>query len=632
MTWGLIAGVMVMAGARFPSTEPPLVFLLQAGGRMLTGAGPPDGSWLILLLLGPGLGCPSDCYCWPVNRTVRCSGRELEATPRGIPAWTRELDLSRNRLRRLDWGEGRGRAGSRRLEELDLSENLLSELETAPLGGLDKLRVLRLRANRLRYLPPGALSGLVALRALDLGDNPLLVLLDHSFGGLGRLVRLALGAPVLSYIGPQAWAGLGGLQQLTVQGAAITDLPAAALAQLGNLTVLRLRQLPNLGAVPSGSFQALSRLRVLELDGWSSLTELGPNSLLGLNLIWLSVTRCNLSAVPYASLRHQAYLRFLNLSHNPIRAIRGALLHHVTRLEELRLVGGNLVIIEPASFQGLVHFRLLDVSANQLASLEQTAFRSVGGLQSLGLGRNPLACDCRLLWIVRRRRRLRFLGHGPACTSPSQFRGRRLADLSDPLPPGSFSCRKPRIRDKRPQRLSAQEGQTVALRCAADGQPPPDILWLNPRRQRLGGPGPGPITGPGVGRSRLLPNGTLEIGSVRPQDAGTYRCVARNAGGNDTASASLQVRPLSPQELGLPGSGAEPGLRPGYPFNTRTLLIATSMGFASFLSVVALCFSLLFIWSRANGPIKHSIQVDFVPHGGGARGDGDEAKFNMKMV
>ncbi|XP_072357372.1 leucine-rich repeat and immunoglobulin-like domain-containing nogo receptor-interacting protein 1 [Scyliorhinus torazame] len=635
----------------------------------------------LLLLLGTGLGCPSDCLCWSPNRTVSCSSRGLESLPRGIPAGTRALDLSDNRLEWLDWGPGRGL--SRRLEELELGHNRLRELEAGALGGLERLQRLGLGHNLLRYLQPGTLRGLAALRSLELAGNPLLLLGDHTFRGLAALRTLSLGSPELAWAGPRAWAGLSGLNQLTVRGAALTWPPSPALSPLLNLTALRLLAFPKAAALPGRPFQDLSRLRLLEIDSWASLAQLGPDCLLGLNLVWLSVTRCNLSAIPYASLRTQAYLRFLNLSHNPIGAIRGALLQHVTRLEELRLVGGRLRVIHDAAFRGLVYFRMLDVTANQLASLPAAAFRSLASLQSLGLGLNPLACDCRLLWIVRRRHRLRFLGPQlPTCTSPPSLHGRRLPEAAGSFPASTFSCRRPRIHDKRPQRLQAREGQTVTLRCSADGQPPPLILWLNPRRQRLGHPeagmslpgagkslpgglglvsedlglnpedrgllpgrpdpslppAPPLLSGPAVGRSRLLPDGSLQITSVRRMDSGTYRCVARNAGGNDTASASLQVRPLSLQELGLAGrsdSRAKAGLRPGYPFDTHTLLVATTMGFASFFTVVSLCFTLLFIWSRASGPIKHNnIHVDFVPHagGGGRGGDGDDAKFNMKVV
>ncbi|XP_072363719.1 uncharacterized protein [Scyliorhinus torazame] len=527
-----------------------------------------------------------DCLCWSPNRTGSCSSRGLESLPRGIPAGTRALDLSDNRLEWLDWGPGRGL--SRRLEELELSHNRLRELEAGALGGLERLQRLGLGHNLLRYLQPGTLRGLAALRSLELAGNPLLLLGDHTFRGLAALRTLSLGSPELAWAGPRAWAGLSGLNQLTVRGAALTWPPGPALSPLLNLTALRLLAFPKAAALPGRPFQDLSRLRLLEIDSWASLAQLGPDCLQGLNLVWLSITHCNLSTVPHASLRTQAYLRFLNLSYNPISAIRGALLQHVTRLEELRLVGGRLRIIHDAAFRGLVYFRLLDVTANQLASLPAAAFRSLASLQSLGLGLNPLACDCRLLWIVRHR--LRFLGpQPPTCASPPSLHGRRLPEAAGSLPASTFSCRRPRIHDKRPQRLQAREGQTVTLRCSADGQPPPLILWLNPRRQRLGHPeagmslpgagmslpgglglvsenlglnpedrgllpgrpdpslppAPPLLSGPAVGCSRLLPDGSLQITSVRRMDSGTYRCVARKAGGNDTARPRYRPSSIS---------------------------------------------------------------------------------------
>ncbi|XP_051901576.1 leucine-rich repeat and immunoglobulin-like domain-containing nogo receptor-interacting protein 3 [Pristis pectinata] len=607
---------------------------------MSTGTGAAAVLWGVafLLFLNPGTGCPSACQCSARNRTVRCDGRELEAAPRGVPAGTRTLDLSRNLIRSLGRGHwARAGAWSRRLEDLDLGYNLLSQLEPGSFQGLDRLRALNLQGNRLRFLEPGALGGLPALTSLDLGDNPLVALLDHGLGGPGQLRVLALGAPSLVHIGPEAFSGLGSLQQLTVSASAVGQAPADALGRPANLTALRLRGWRRPGSVPDGWLRDLVQLRALELDGWPALAELGPGSLQGLVLVWLSVTRCNLSEVPYAGLRLQAQLRFLNLSYNPIRAVRAALLHHARRLQELRLLGGQLVTVAPGAFRGLPGLRLLDVADNQLTSLEQAAFRTVAALQSLGLGGNPLACDCRLLWVVRRRRRLRFLGAGPVCASPEGLRGLRLdgPEVEERLPAGAFRCRSPVIRGKEPpQRLRVREAQSVGLRCAADGQPPPRIVWLNPRRQVLV-PGPGPSSGPGAGRSRLLPDGTLHISGVRPADAGTYRCVARNAGGNDTASAVLLVRPLSARELGLGAAGV-----PDPPLGRRALLTATGLGLCSFLGVVGLCFSLLLAWSRICGPIRHNTHIDFVPHAGGeggagagaGAGAGGDGRFNVKVV
>ncbi|XP_069792504.1 leucine-rich repeat and immunoglobulin-like domain-containing nogo receptor-interacting protein 1 [Narcine bancroftii] len=594
------------------------------------------GWWSVLLLLlarppSPTLACPSACQCWSQNRTAVCQGRRLPSVPRGFPATTRRLDLSDNLIRlvsRADWT--RPSSWARRLEELNLRRNLLSQLRPGAFEGLGSLRALDLRANQLRLLEPGSLRGLSGLATLDLSLNPLVALLDGGLEGPSGLQALALGDPSLVHVGDEAFRGLGGLEQLVVEGLAVEEAPASALGLLANLTVLRLRDMPRPSLLPPAWLSGLGLLRALELDGWQGLGVLDPDALQGLTLVWLSITRCNLSEVPYAALRPLSQLRFLNLSHNPIRTIRGVLLHHVTRLQELRLAGAQLVSVAPGAFRGLAGLRLLDVTANQLDCLEVTSFRTAAGLQSLGLGNNPLACDCRLLWLARRRQRITFLGPGPMCTTPEPARGLRLDRMTEPFPAGAFRCRRPRIRDKSPaQQLQVREAQTVDLRCRASGIPPPDILWLNPRRQRLV-PGPGPKIGPGVGRSRLLADGTLQITGVRPLDTGSYRCVARNAAGNDTASAWLQVRPLTASELAL-GSGPHP--QHPAAAGPRALAIATTLGLASFLGVLATCFSLLLLWSRACGPIRHNTHIEFVPHAGGEDGEARaDGRLNVKMV
>ncbi|XP_055521040.1 leucine-rich repeat and immunoglobulin-like domain-containing nogo receptor-interacting protein 3 [Leucoraja erinacea] len=476
--------------------------------------------------------------CWQAApRGWRALGR---GPPRHPEPWTSETQpdprVGPRRLERGDEERG-GPPGAWRSSTW--AHNLLAQLEPGAFAGLDRLRALNLTGNRLRYLEPGSLRGLPSLFSLDLTLNPLVALLDRGLAGPSSLRLLALGAPTLVHVGPEAFSGLGQLAQLTVAGSAVAE-QAPGLGPLGNLTVLRLQGLGRPTTLPPGWLEGLGRLRALELDGWRSLRELGPGALRGVSLVWLSVTHCNLSEVPYAGLRLQSQLRYLNLSYNPIGLLRRGQFHHLARLQELRLRGAALLEVEIWAFRGLPAFRLLDLTSNQLQSLEQRAFHSVAGLQSLGLGLNPLACDCRLLWAVRRRRRLRFLGPGPVCASPPAVRGLSWAGGDGgALPAEAFRCRVPVIRGKMPpQRLRARE------------IPPPSILWLNPRRLLLV-PGPGPLAGPGAGRSRLLPDGTLLIAGVRPTDAGNYRCVARNAGGNDSAWAALLVRHAV-------GPGAEP--------------------------------------------------------------------------
>ena len=73
-------------------------------------------------------------------------------------------------------------------------------------------------------------------------------------------------------------------------------------------------------------------------------------------------------------------------------------------------------------------------------------------------------------------------------------------------------------------------GQSVDLACRVGGDPTPSVYW-----SRQNGRMP-------VGRIDLLPDKTLRIEQVQPQDEGRYVCEAENPVGNVTASATITVQ------------------------------------------------------------------------------------------
>ncbi|XP_058862384.1 leucine-rich repeat and immunoglobulin-like domain-containing nogo receptor-interacting protein 1 [Acipenser ruthenus] len=604
------------------------------------------GVWLLLLLGGLAvalggslLSCPPKCECSSGKRTVSCARRRLTSVPENIPSDAELLDLSRNRLKSLSSEEF---SNLPRLLGLDLSENIISAVEPGSFRNLPSLRTLRLRGNRLKILPVGLFSGLQSLRVLDLRENQILVFVDHTFRELSNLRQLEAGENDLVFLSHRAFSGLHNLQELTLDKCNLTSIPAEALSQLHGLLLLSLRRLGNVGGLQDLSFRRLQRLRSLEIRQCPSLGTLAGNSLLGLNLTSLSITGCNLSSVPYLPLRHLVYLRYLDLSHNPISVVQGHLLGDLLRLQEFHLAGGKLLTVEPGAFRGLTYFRLLNVSSNLLPTLEEGVFHSVGNLETLRLDGNPLACDCRLLWVVRRRLRLNFDGRQPSCSSPELARGREFKDFTESQFPGQFSCRRPQILDRKPQDVRIEEGNTVLFSCRADGDPAPRISWLTPQKAVL----------TPSGRVRVLLDGSLEVRYAQVQDGGIYQCVASNAAGNDSLPVSLQVRGFSLSSSAARNrsslyfsdlqptpfnASSSPGPRP-YPYDAKTLVIATTMGFLSFLSSVAICFVFIFFWSRGKGKIKHNTTIAFVPRGGGGGGGGgggeggDGAKFSMKLM
>ncbi|XP_020381550.2 leucine-rich repeat and immunoglobulin-like domain-containing nogo receptor-interacting protein 1 [Rhincodon typus] len=595
---------------------------------------------VLLLILGAVLsghasGCPARCDCSAQERSVVCHRKRFITVPEGIPTETRLLDLSKNRIKTINQDEF---VAYPLLEELELNENIISTVEPGAFSNLPNLRSLGLRSNRLKLIPLGVFTGLNNLTQLDISENKIVILLDYMFQDLYNLRSLEVGDNDLVYISHRAFSGLHSLEQLSLEKCNLTTIPTEALSHLHSLIVLRLRFL-SISVIHNYSFKRLYRLKVLEISDWASLDTMTPNSLYGLNLTSLTVTSCNLSSVPYVAIRHLVYLRFLNLSFNPITVVQGHMMQELLRLRELHLASSRLHTVEPYAFRGLGQLRLLNVSANELVTLEETAFHSVGNLETLILDRNPLACDCRLLWIFRRRWRLNFNRQQPVCASPEMVHGKEFKDFPDVLLPSYFSCRRARIRDKKPQTVYVDEGHTVHFSCSADGDPAPAILWVSPRKQH--------ISRKTNGRLTVFPDGTLEVRYAQLQDNGSYQCIAMNAGGNDSSTATLHVRGYSPDWgqqgnktfafiTNQPNDSNANSTRTSvpFPFDIKTLIIATTMGFISFLGVVLFCLVLLFLWSRGKGNTKHNIEIEYVPRKSDAGIGTTDAprKFNMKMI
>ncbi|XP_023660847.1 leucine-rich repeat and immunoglobulin-like domain-containing nogo receptor-interacting protein 1-B [Paramormyrops kingsleyae] len=596
---------------------------------------------ILILMLGTVLsgsttGCPSRCECSAQERSVVCHRKKLTAIPDGIPTETRLLDLSKNRLKAINPEEF---AGYPHLEELELNENNISSIEPGAFSNLYGLRTLGLRNNNLKLIQLGVFMGLNNLTKLDISENKIVILLDYMFQDLFNLKSLEVGDNDLVFISNRAFHGLSSLEHLTLDKCNLTSIPTEAFAQLHNLITLKIRYL-NINIIRDYSFKRLYRLKILEIDNWPYLDTMTSNCLYGLNLTSLTISNCNLTVVPYLAIRHLVYLHFLNLSFNPIHIIEGNKLNDLLRIKEFHLVGGRLMAIEPYSFRGLNYLRILNVSSNSLSTLEESAFHSVGNLETLALHDNPLACDCRLLWVFRRRWRLNFNRQQPTCSSPDFVRGKEFKDFPDVLPSNYFTCTKSKILDHTAQQKFVDEGTTIHFTCEADGDPAPVIMWLSPRKQL--------ITTKTTGRRSVLSDGSLEVRYAQIQDNGTYTCIASNAGGNDSALAQLFVRSYSPGWPHQPNktfafisnqpndmNGNETKATVPFPFDMKTLIIATTMGFISFLGVVLFCLVLLFLWSRGKGNTKPNIEIEFVPR----RSDTDTGssidaprRINMKMI
>ena len=108
-------------------------------------------------------------------------------------------------------------------------------------------------------------------------------------------------------------------------------------------------------------------------------------------------------------------------------------------------------------------------------------------------------------------------------------------DIGPPGIPGikgepGESISAPKVTISPASQLTVNESNTAALFCSVTGNPAPELSWV-----RIDGSLPS-------SRVKMTLDGLLQIDDVRLEDAGKYKCVARNILGEDETSANLVVQ------------------------------------------------------------------------------------------
>uniref|UniRef100_A0A668RWS9 Ig-like domain-containing protein n=1 Tax=Oreochromis aureus TaxID=47969 RepID=A0A668RWS9_OREAU len=92
-----------------------------------------------------------------------------------------------------------------------------------------------------------------------------------------------------------------------------------------------------------------------------------------------------------------------------------------------------------------------------------------------------------------------------------------------------------RILEPKMREIKSYAGNTVELKCKAEGRPMPVISWILANRTQVMG------QNTEKGRASVSAVGTLVIKDVSVYDRGHYKCIASNPAGADTATVRLQV-------------------------------------------------------------------------------------------
>ncbi|XP_059187647.1 immunoglobulin superfamily member 10 [Centropristis striata] len=92
-----------------------------------------------------------------------------------------------------------------------------------------------------------------------------------------------------------------------------------------------------------------------------------------------------------------------------------------------------------------------------------------------------------------------------------------------------------RILEPKMREIKSHAGNSVEMKCKAEGRPTPMISWILANRTQVRG------QNTEKGRVSVSADGTLVIEQVSVYDRGHYKCIASNPAGADTATVRLQV-------------------------------------------------------------------------------------------
>ncbi|XP_066507584.1 tsukushi-like isoform X2 [Hoplias malabaricus] len=277
--------------------------------------------------------CHPGCQCEVENfgffssftlTKVDCSGVGPIMVPVSIPLDTSSLDLSSNGIHSIE-GSILSGPGYTTLSSLNLSNNLISVVNSSMFSNLCYLETLDLSRNAIKILVEGCFSSL-PLAEVDLSYNQIREVNLNVFNvrDHGRLLNIDLSHNLVRAVTP---SHLSNIQSLNLAGNQLRSIPDL---QDTSLRSLNLADNP-ISIIDKKSFAGLKYLVHLFLSKMPQLHTLHPQSLQDLQ-----------------------NLQVLDLSHNSkLKSLSTDVLSGLTQLEELNLSNSGVVSL-PANILQLL--------------------------------------------------------------------------------------------------------------------------------------------------------------------------------------------------------------------------------------------------------------------------------------
>ncbi|KAF6211732.1 hypothetical protein GE061_012247 [Apolygus lucorum] len=325
----------------------------------------------------------------------------------------RSIDLSYNDIRALP--PDSGLSNLRRLQNLLLQNNDISEVHSESFAGLATLRVLNLSNNKVEVVPEGLFSGSRDVREIHLQNNSLYELGRGVFQRLEQLIVLDLSMNQLSsnQIDEGTFLGLIRLIILNLSHNSLTRVDARTFKDLFFLQILDLRN-NSIGFIEDNAFLPLYNLHTLNIaenrlhhitahlfNGLFVLSKLTLNNNLIVNIDSQAFKNCSdlkeldlssnaIQEVPEA-LQELSFLKTLDLGENQISGFRNGSFKNLNQLTGLRLIDNSIGNLTVGMFWDLTGLQVLNLAKNKVQQIERGTFERNTEIEAIRLDANFLS-------------------------------------------------------------------------------------------------------------------------------------------------------------------------------------------------------------------------------------------------
>ncbi|XP_062557497.1 chaoptin [Armigeres subalbatus] len=274
------------------------------------------------------------------------------------------LDLSGNQLMALDEGIF---VGCRKLQDIQLDGNKLSDIPATSFKDLPALRLISLRNNLIENVSAESFEFSNKLERIDLRYNRIHMLKANAFSSLPTMKELLLAGNLISVVDERAFMGADSIQKLDLSDNLIAEFPTAALGSIESLKVLNL-SLNNIDKLESKHLQQSKNLQILD------------------------ISRNVIASVLPGTFREQTLLKYLDLSLNSLRTIEDDAFEGLDNLQTLILRDNNILLIPGSALGRLPRLSNLYLDFNRVAALSSSILKSIQpeNIRYLSLSRNVI--------------------------------------------------------------------------------------------------------------------------------------------------------------------------------------------------------------------------------------------------